>query len=285
LSRRDASLSLNERDALTVPKVQTIYVAGDRWYVNKEGDKRPGVSAILNMMPKPALPGWAAREAAHFAVANIEVVKALAATDRKAAVDLIKGAPWRKSGKAADDGTLVHGLAETLMRDRIENRKSSFAVPQGTMDFLRNFARFTTEFNAIPKLIETTVWDDEHDYAGTLDGVYTLSIGDEQLDAIVDIKTGASGVWPEASLQQTAYKNAKWYIDADGELQPMPHTDAAFALWLRPEGWALIPLTTDDATWEQFLTLRASYEWKRTREKFAVGKAVNKTPLKKQWKG
>jgi hypothetical protein len=271
---------------LTVPKVQTTYVAGDRWYVNKDGEKRPGVSAILNMMPKPALPGWAAREAAAFAVENIEVVKALAATDRKAAVDLIKGAPWRKSGKAADDGTLVHGLAETLMRDRIENRKSTFRVPQGTMDFLRNFARFSTEFDVTPKLIETTVWDDEHDYAGTLDGLYTLTVGGETIDAIVDIKTGASGVWPEASLQQTAYKRARYYIDPDtGELRPMPKTDAAFALWLRPEGWALIPLTTDDETWEQFLRLRASYEWKRLREKQAVGKAVNKTPLKKQWKG
>jgi hypothetical protein len=238
------------------------------------------------MWPKPALPGWAAREAASFAVENIDVVKALAATDKKAAVDLIKGAPWRKSGKAADSGTEVHGLAETLMRDKMESRKSDFKVPQGTMDFLRNFARFATEFDVTPRLIEATVWDDENDYAGTLDGLYTLRVDGESLDAIVDIKTGASGVWPEAALQQTAYKNARYYIDAEsGELRPMLKADAAFALWLRPEGWALIPLDTSDATWEQFLRLRASYEWKRHGEKTAVGKAINRTPLKKQWKG
>lgn len=277
---------LTKGTLLTVPKVQTVYVAGDRYYVNKDGEKRPGVSAILNMWPKPALPGWAAREAATFAVENIEVVKALAATDKKAAVDLIKGAPWRKSGKAADAGTEVHGLAERLMQDRIENRKSSFPVPQGTMDFLRNFARFSTEFDIEPVLIETTVWDEEADYAGTLDGFYRLSVGGDRLNAIVDIKTGASGVWPEASLQQTAYARARQYIDPDtGELKPMPKADAAFALWLRPEGWALVPLAIDDATWEQFLRLRASYEWKRTREKLAVGKAINKTPITKKWKG
>lgn len=271
---------------MTVPKVQTTYVQGDRWYVNKDGEKRPGVSAILGMYPKPALPGWAAREAATFAVENIDVVKALAATDKKAAIDLIKGAPWRKSGRAADAGTEVHGLAERLMQDRIENRKSAFSVPAGTMEFLRNFARFSTEMDVTPRLIETTVWDEEHDYAGTLDGFYTLTVGNQTLDAIVDIKTGASGVWPDAALQQTAYKNASHYIDpATGELKPMPKADAAFALWLRPAGWALIPLNTDDDTWAQFLRLRQSYAWKRTCEKSAVGKAVNRNPLKKQWKG
>jgi hypothetical protein len=172
------------------------------------------------------------------------------------------------------------------MVDRMEQRKSAFSVPNGTMDFLRNFARFSTEFDVEPVLIETTVWDEEHDYAGTLDGFYRLSVDGQSLNAIVDIKTGASGVWPEAALQQTAYSRASQYIDpATGELRPMPKADAAFALWLRPNGWALIPLAIDDAMWEQFLRLRASYEWKRHDEKRAVGKAVNANPLKKQWKG
>ncbi len=272
---------------MTVPKVETTYVAGDRWYIDPgTGDKVPGVSAILAMMPKPALPPWAAREAASFAVDNIDVVAALARTDRKAAVDLIKGAPWRKSGKAANAGTEVHGLAERLMRDRIENRKSTFSVPQGTMDFLRNFARFATEFDVIPQLVETTVWDDEHNYAGTFDGLYRLTLDGNEIDAIVDIKTGASGVWPEAALQQTAYARAKWFLDPEtGEKKPMPAVDAAFGLWLRPEGWALIPLSIDEENWQQFLRLRESYQWKIKREKHAVGKAVNKTPLTRKWKG
>lgn len=272
---------------MTVPKVETAYVSGDRWYVDPgTGDKVPGVSAILNMMPKPALVNWAAREAAAFAVSNIDVVAALARTDVKAAVDLVKGAPWRKSGKAADSGTEVHGLAEQLMRDRIESRKSTFKIPPGTMDFLRNFARFATEFDVIPQLIETTVWDDEHNYAGTFDGMYRLTVDGQEIDAIVDIKTGASGVWPEAALQQTAYARAKWFLDpVTGEKTPMPAVDAAFGLWLRPEGWALIPLSIDEGNWAQFLRLRESYEWKRLREKHAVGKAVNKTPLTRKWKG
>lgn len=275
---------------MTVPKVETTYVAGDRWYIDPgTGGRVPGVSAILNMMPKPAIPKWAAREAALFAIDNLDVVAALSRTDRGAAIDLVKGAPWRKSGKAADSGTEVHGLVEKLMRDQIAGRKSDFRVPPGTMDFLKNFARFATEFNVHPHLIETTVWDDEHNYAGTFDGLYTLTLPDvlgQEIQAIVDVKTGASGVWPEAALQQTAYARAKWYIDpATGEKRPMPAVDAAFGLWLRPEGWALIPLSIDEQNWQQFLRLRESYEWKIKREKHAVGKAVNQNPLTRKWKG
>lgn len=272
---------------MTVPKVATTYIAGDRWYIDPgTGERVPGVSAILSMSPKPALTGWAAREAAKFAVENLATVGALAATDRQAAVDLVKGAPWRKSGKAADVGTEVHGLTEMLMRDKLAGRKSSFRVPAGGMEYLRNFARFAAEFEAEPVLIETTVWNDAEEYAGTFDGIYDLTVDRARVRAMVDTKTGESGVWPEASLQQTSYVKAPWYLDPlTGERKPMPQVERAFALWLRPDGWALIPLATDDETWQQFRRLRASYEFKRSREKFAVGKAINVNPKVRVWKG
>jgi hypothetical protein len=273
---------------MTVPRIATTYISGDRWYVDAgTGNKVPGVHAILDMMPKPALMGAAVKEAAEFAIANIDVVAALARTDRKAALDLVKGAAQRKWGKARDSGTEVHSYTETLMRDRIEQRKSTFRVPQGTMEFLRSFAQFATEFNVIPQQVETTVWDDDIGYAGTFDGLYRLTLDPaREIDALVDIKSGASGIWPEASLQQTAYARAKWMIDpATGEKVPMPHVDAAFGLWLRPEGWALIPLAIDDENWEQFKRLRDSWEWKRSHEKHCVGKAINKNPIVRKWKG
>jgi hypothetical protein len=281
---------------MTVPKVATTYISGERWYIDPgTGNKAPGVHAILDMMPKPALMTASTREAAIFAVENIDVVAALARTDRQAAIDLVKGAASRKWGKARDSGTEVHGLTETLMRDQIAVRKSTFRVPQGTMEFLRNFAQFATEFNVIPQQIETTVWDDELGYAGTFDGLYRLTLDETQaatlglareIDALVDIKSGASGIWPEASLQQTAYARAKWMIDpATGNKVPMPAVDAAFGLWLRPEGWALIPLVIDDENWEQFKRLHGSWEWKRGHEKHVVGKAINANPLTRKWKG
>lgn len=272
---------------MTIPKIETTYVQGDRWYIDPgSGDRVPGVSAVLGMMPKPALTRWAARETAAFAVDNLDTLAALARTDRTAAVDLAKGAPWRKSGKAADVGTEVHSLCEQLMRDRMLGRKSDFRVPPGGMDFLRNFARFVAEFHAEPVLVETTIWNDEVGYAGTFDGLYWLLIDGVRQLCIVDTKTGESGVWPEASLQQCAYARSPWYLDpATGEKVPMPNVERAFGLWLRPDGWALIPLSIDDDTWDQFLRLHGSYVWKIQREKHAVGKAINVAPKTRQWKG
>ena len=164
---------------MTVPRVETTYVSGDRWYIDPgSGAKVPGVSAVLNMMPKPALMRWAAKEAAIFAVREMEAVAALSRSDNQAAIDLIKGAPWRKSGKAADAGTEVHGQTEHLIRDIMASRKSGFRVPVGTMPFLRNFARFMTEFDVTPIAVETTVWDDEVGYAGTFDGIYDITMPD-----------------------------------------------------------------------------------------------------------
>lgn len=272
---------------MTIPKVETAYVAGDRWYIDPgSGDRVPGVSALLNMMPKPALTRWAAKEAAWFAVSNVDTVAALARTDRNAAVDLVKGAPWRRSGKAADLGTEVHGLTERFMRDLSAGRKPAFPVPQGGMPFLRNFARFVVEFAVSPVLVETTVWNDVVGYAGTFDGIYDMTISGERVRCMVDTKTGESGVWPEAALQQTAYCRAPWYLDPDtGERRPMLDVARAFGLWLRPEGYALIPLSTSDENYAQVCRLRESFEWKRSHEKYTVGKALNDNPHKRVWKG
>lgn len=273
---------------MTVPKVATTYDShGDRWYIDPgTGDKLPGVSAILAMMPK-SLTKWSARVAAEYAIDNLDVVSALARTDAQAAIDLVRGAPERYSKKARDLGTEVHAYTEQIMRDRMDGRKSTFRVPSNILDFLKSFARFATEFDVYPEMIETTVWDEEVGYAGTLDARYRLTLPDgREISALVDTKSGASGVWPEASLQQTAYAHAKWYIDPEtGKKEPMPAVDAAFALWLRPNGWALIPLSIGLEEWEQFKRLRASWEWKHTREKHVVGKAVNQHPLRRQWSG
>lgn len=272
---------------MTVPRVETTYISGDRWYIDPgSGKKVPGVSAIVSMMPK-ALTNYYATSAASFAVDNLDVVSALARTDAKAALELVRGAADRRSKKARDLGTEVHTYAEALMRDKMAGRKSTFRVPSHIMDFLRSFARFADEFNVIPQMVETTVWDDEVGYAGTLDALYRLTLPDgREIDALVDTKSGASGVWPEAALQQTAYARAKWYIDpATGTKMPMPAVDAAFGLWLRPQGYALIPLCIDQENWEQFKRLRASWEWKRTREKHCVGKAINADPIRRQWSG
>jgi hypothetical protein len=267
---------------VTTPKVETKYVKGDRWYVHS-GNQVPGVSAIKGMLPAPALENWYKKATAEYCVDHIDEVKALAAKDKQGAVDLVKDATTRHSKSAASKGTDVHALSEQLMRDKMEGVKSTFRATKEEMRYLRNLARFISEFEVEPVRVETTVWSQEHEYAGTFDLMCRLKGWDGLY--IVDYKSGASGVYPDAGIQQTGYRWADSYIDEDGNFQDMPEVAGAFGMWLRPDGWALYPLKTDETMWETFLHLRATYRYTVEIAPTVVSKPVNAKPLKKVWRG
>jgi hypothetical protein len=257
-----------------------------RWYRNNNTKTEvPGVSAIVDMMPKGALTPWAARLAAEWAVDNInEVQELLSEKDgRFRAIDKIKNASSRYADKAAKEGTSVHHYAETVARAVQANTKpKADDMPQGTMPYLRNYVRFLKEFDVEPVMLETVVWNEEVGYAGRIDMAAILHKISEDL-VIVDTKSGASGVWESVSLQQTAYVKAEsWWDEEEDILKPMPEILGAYALWLRPEGFALIPVDTTDMEYEQLKRLRGSLEWKRTRAKKVVRPAINQYPIKRQ---
>jgi hypothetical protein len=271
---------------MTTPKVSTFSRYGDRWYAVDDDRKAVGVSGVVNMLPKDALPRWAAREAAEFTVKNIKAVYELSGVDPAAAIALIKGAPWRKSGSAADKGTEAHHYTENVARAVMAGEKPTGSVPKDIFPYLKQYARFLREFDVQPVMVETTVYHDEprQDYAGTFDLMARLQTLSGDL-AIVDTKTGASGVYSSSAIQQTGYRYARQYVDSEtGELGLMPEIGATYALWLRPEGYALIPLESTQAELDAWRHLRAMYQWKVEREKKVVGKAINAVPLKKQWK-
>lgn len=243
----------------------------------------PGVSAIKSMLPAPALLNWKARATAEYCVDNVDQVASLAKTDKAGAVELVKNSTDRYSKKAAARGTDVHAMCETVMRAMMAGEKPKFSATKDDMAYLRNFARFIKEFNVRPKMVETTIWSQEHNYAGTFDLLCELDGVDG--DVIVDYKSGKSGVYPVAGIQQTGYRWADSYIDEDGNFQVMPKVAGAFGMWLRPDGWALYPLRTDEAMWDVFLHLRALYQFKVELMPTVVEKPINSKPLKKQWRG
>jgi len=269
---------------VTVPKVDTKYVRGDRWYVHTGTNTQvPGVSAIKGMLPNSALGNWFKKATAEYCVEHTDEIKALAAKDKAGAIDLVKGATDRYANQKANQGTQVHAVSEQLMRDRMAGVKSTFRATKEEMQYLRNLARFIKEFEVEPVMLETTVWSQEYDYAGTFDFLGRLK-GFAGL-SIVDYKSGQSGVYPEAGIQQTGYRWADSYIDDSGQFQAMPQVDQAFGLWLRPDGWALYPLRTDEVMWEHFKHLRESYRFKMEVMPTVVGKPINVNPLKKKWRG
>ncbi|WP_036959367.1 hypothetical protein [Promicromonospora kroppenstedtii] len=79
---------------MTNPKINTIKRGGSRLYVHPESARKvPGVTSVLNMLPKGFLKFWASKSVAEYAVNNIGAVVTLAMNDKSAAVDLLKRAP------------------------------------------------------------------------------------------------------------------------------------------------------------------------------------------------
>ena len=90
---------------MTTPKVNTIKRGDTRFYVSPDsGKKAPGVTSILNMIPKPFLTFWAAKMVADEFVADPGTAVSLAIRNPSAAVDRIG-----------------HGV-EPLVEGRVEQR-------------------------------------------------------------------------------------------------------------------------------------------------------------------
>lgn len=113
--------------------------------------------------------------------------------------------------------------------------------------------RYAEAWNANPFDIiaqEQTIWNREHEYAGTYD--ILASMDDETW--LVDVKTSESGIHEESvRLQLAGY--------AFGE--DMPQIDRYFVLWLRPDAWEFREVEVGPAEFEIFLHLREVYRWRR----------------------
>lgn len=275
---------------MTTPKVTTRYNKkyGDRFYVHKEDEtgkeiEVPGVSAIKGMLASPALTNWAKRETAWYCIDNLEAIQQLARNDRMGAKELVQNSTKRYSDAAASRGTDVHAQCEQVMRAIIAGEKPHFWATSDDLKYLRNFARFIYEFEVKPLQVETTIWSKEYEYAGTFDFLGMIKGWDEPV--IVDWKTGASGVYPDHGLQQTGYRWADHYIDEEGQFQKFDSPSATFALWLRPDGWTLYELRSDQVMWDMFRNLRELYRYKMVVADTVVSRPLNEHPLARKWKG
>ena len=103
---------------MTIPKVPTQTKDGSRFYVDEaSGERQPGVASIINVLAKPGLRYWFAKTVAEEAIESFSTVLDLVGRQRQDdAVDFLKRAPGRRSGKAAETGSIVHGLVEQLNR-------------------------------------------------------------------------------------------------------------------------------------------------------------------------
>jgi hypothetical protein len=243
---------------MTGPALATTDKASGSRYYTIGGQQYLSVTTILsNGMPKPALIRWAAKEAATYAANNHDELGRLTIESR---IEQIKKAPRDKRDKAASRGTALHGICEQILLG------NDVIVPLVLQPSIRAFRQFVEDFQ--PELIaaECTVFNMQHNYAGTLDMI--CKIGGENW--LIDIKTG-NGIYPETALQLAAYASADYVALPDGSEDTLPEVHELGVLHLRDDGYRLKQIDTYhgfDPLFQQFLAVKQVAEFATTADPF-----------------
>lgn len=251
-----------------------------------DGEKVPGVTTVLgNGIPKPALVGWAARTVAEYVTDRLDLkgdnvladdlVDALrifngtsrypekfegagGKPSRSAISKVLSRVQYADRDAAANRGTEVHNLAERLARGE------EIDVPNELTGHVRAYLRFLEEWDPTDALLERVVVNRRWRYMGKLDAIFTLP---ELGRTLLDVKTSRSEPYPEVALQLAGYRYAETMLleelDDDGTIleEPMPAVDSCAVLWVRADGYDLIPFTVDDLAFRTFLYAKQVGEW------------------------
>lgn len=146
-------------------------------------------------------------------------------------------------------------------------------VPDELAGHVESYVKFLDDWDPQPILIESTVYHRAYGYAGTLDMVADLNDGKRWL---LDVKTTRSGVYGDTAFQLAAYRYADRYLDDDGRARDMVPVDGCAVIWVRADGYDLVPVQADEAVLTQFrhihVTARAAAQ-----AKDYVGEALHPT--------
>lgn len=219
------------------------------------------VTTLLSALSKPALPNWAAKTVAEYAIEHLPEITALAAADPDGAIRALKGSPWQKRDDAGDLGTAVHSQIEARILGQTPP-----APPPLVAARLEHYEAFERDYAPTYEASEATVYSRAHSYAGTLDAIAT--VGGERF--IIDVKTTKSGVYPDHALQLAAYAHAEFIGAPDGSEVPLPKLDGGAILWLSPTGYRFVRVRIDERVFAYFLAIAAAWEFQNTVGKSAL---------------
>jgi hypothetical protein len=230
-----------------------------------DGKPVPGVTTIIGVLDKPAIPRWAAGQVAEYVADNYDGVETLRAMGRGPMVQALKGIPWQKRDDAGTRGNILHDYAEAILKgDEVE-------VDDEHVPVMENAIAFMEAWHIEPLLIEAPVASREHWWAGTLDLIarYHHPVTGHEGVAIFDWKSGKA-LYPEFAWQLNAYAHAE-FTGLLGDEKPLPATDAAFGVQIRPDGYDVAPFAFGPHIYDEFITIRSAYDiakrgrgdWKR----------------------
>ncbi|UVK59043.1 Cas4 family exonuclease [Microbacterium phage Cen1621] len=255
---------------MTTPKITTIKRQDSRFYVEPlTGEKYPGVTSVVGMLPKEFLQYWQAKMVATAAVEELGTVVQMTLRDPQAAIDHLKGAARRNTAEAARIGTDAHDLFERLAKGEDVGRVHPELVP-----YVDHFKDFLDKAQPEFLHMEETVWSDTHRYAGSFDWI--ARIGGEVIFG--DNKTTRSGIHAEVGIQLSAYRYADCLLRPDGTRVPVPKAAGAAVFHVRPEGWTFTPVKADEEVFEVFKHLRAIFDYEKGGSSQIVGRPLLSGP-------
>ncbi|RCH68728.1 hypothetical protein DT019_08620 [Streptomyces sp. SDr-06] len=255
------------------------------YYKEAEPDtKYPGVTRIVDMLPKPFLQRWYANMSAELAIDSLDFIAAMAERDREGAKKYLAGAAPRYTSARSKIGSQAHDLFERQIR-----REPIGRVHPDLEPYRRGFADFLERVR--PELVraEDVAWSDTYRYAGSFDawlrlrvvtnadGTWTMDPANASgaavwVNVIADWKTSKS-VWPSVALQMAAYASADKLIDPSGAEERMPTFSGAVVLHITPEGWTLHPVYAPQLAeaFSHFVYLRQTFDWEQSCSRKALG--------------
>lgn len=233
-----------------------------------DGREVRGVTTVLGGgVPKPALVGWAANTVAAAAVDRWAELAELTPSKR---LEALKRARFEDRDQAANRGREVHTLAEKLAAG------GEVEVPEPLIGHVDAYLEFLAAYSVVEVAVEATVLHRGGGgvlpYMGTLDLLAHLD-GSDGL-TLVDWKTGRSGVFAESALQLAAYAHAQALLAPDGSESPMPAIERALAVWLRADGYDVIPLEVGPEVFRVFCYAQQLDRFTEGREPQVLGEAL-----------
>lgn len=243
-------------------KIVRKNTAKGHYYIDQDtGERVPGVTTVLDSgLPKKALINWAASATAEFAIDHWDELSELAPSAR---LKKLNGGRYAVKDEAANRGTQVHKMGERLMGGE------TVVVPDPIRAYVDSYVRFLDEFQLRVRHIEALVYSESHRYVGTLDIVGDILLPDMPeydhlprdddgfvCNCLIDAKTNRSGIFGETALQLAGYRFAEFmqpdWDDPESAFE-MPQVTWTGAVWIRPDGYSLIPVTAGEEQHRAFL--------------------------------
>jgi hypothetical protein len=243
-----------EQAFMDATRTEGLYRTPDHRYFWAGVEVGPSVTKVVGIMDKSGpLVGWAKRITAEAAISHRSEMDGwveMAGVD--GAVSLLTKAATVKRDSAADMGTRVHALADSLARGL-----ETVVTPE-EKPFVDGYLAFLTERHPTFRYSEDMVCSLRYGYAGTFDAICDID-GETWL---IDNKT-SKGIYPETALQLAAYANAD-FIGRPGLAKQgrIPRIDRYGVLWLRPEGYRLVEYAVTKETFRAFINALDLLRWR-----------------------